>query len=459
MRRRDERALGATIAAGLLVGCGGPIERSTRAELAAIEGQLAPPLEAGAAAAAGVDAPALDGSLRAYLAHAFARSPALRARFESWRAAAEGPAAARRLPDPTISYTWFVGGMDTPMGPQRHRLGVMQMLPWPTAITAASDAEALVARAAQRAFEGEALAVAAEVSGAYWRLWLVRERREVRRAQVEVLRGIGELVRVRMTAGEGGLGALAQIDLQIARAEDEVAGLALEERALAAELRRVIGAEPGIATPTTDAPPPPQAPREGLAELQAAVRGHPEAAERDLVSQAGAERARAAEAGRLPMFGLGFDWTQIGPARDPTHPRAGMDMFMVQAAVQVPLWGRASAAAARQARAEGAAMAAEAAATRARGLAELEAALARVEDSARRIRLYQGTLLPQAETARGALIGAYQAGRSSLADVLMVERDRLDLEVARREAEVEHAIAWAELERVVGRAVAGEDVR
>lgn len=460
MRRRRGRWLLAVCALGLGPGCAGPVERATREDLEATERRLGP--------IAGVDderraadAPtvALDGSLRACLAHAFARSPSLRARFEAWRAATYGPAMARRLPEPTISYTWFIGGMDTPMGPQKHRVGVMQMFPWPTRITAASEAEALAAEAAQRAFEAEALAVAAEVTRAYWALWRVRASREVQRAQVDVLKGIGELVRLKMTTGEGGLGPLAQVDLQIARVEDEVVALDPRERAAAAELRRAIGAAPGTAVPTSDEPPPPQRPREGEAELRAAVAGHPEVAERETMSRAGGERARAAGAERLPMFGVGFEWIQIGPARDPTYPRSGMDMFMLQAAMQVPLWGRAYAAGVKQARAEGAMMAAQAAASRDRGYAELEAALAEVDDSARRIKLYAGTLVPQAETALGALQGSYQAGRASLADVLMVERDLLELESARLEARAEHAVAWAELERVVGRAVAGEDVR
>jgi cobalt-zinc-cadmium efflux system outer membrane protein len=401
---------------------------------------------------------ALDGSLRAYLSHAFAHSPALRATFEQWRAATYGPATARRLDEPIISYTWFIGGMDTPMGPQRHRVGVMQMFPWPTKIRAASRAEELAAAAAQRRFEAHALELAAVVARAYWRLWQLRRARELQRAQLDILRSVSELVRIRVTTGEAGLGALAQVDLQISRSEDELLAFDQRERAAVAELRWAIGGAAPALLLTTDDPPPPRSPSEPQEQLQGALSAHPEVNGRELLARAGAERARAAGADRYPSLGLGFDWTQIGPARDPTHPHAGRDMFMLQTSLKIPIWGAAYRAAIRQAEAEGAAEAAEARAARDRAAADLEAVLSDIEDSARRIRLYTGALAPQAETARAALQSSYQVGRAALSDLLLLERDLIDLEAAHLQARVDHALAWAELERIVGRPVAAQTI-
>jgi len=395
----------------------------------------------------------LDGTLRAYLAHAFAHSPALRATFEQWRAATYGPTQARRLDEPTISYTWFIGGMDTPMGPQRHRVGVMQMFPWPTKIRAASRAEELAAAAAQRRFEAHALELAADVARAYWRLWQLRRARELQRAQVDVLHAVSELVRIRLSTGEASLGALAQVDLQISRNEDDLLSFAPRERAAVAELRRAIGGAAPSALATTDEPPPPRSPDEPPDQLHSALSAHPEVSGRELLARAGAERARAVGADRYPSLGLGFDWTQIGPARDPTHPQAGRDMFMLQTSLTIPIWGAAYRAAIRQAEAQGAAEAAEARAARDRGAADLEAVLSDIEDSARRIRLYTATLVPQAQTARAALQSSYQSGRAALSDLLLLERDLIELESAHLQARVDHALAWAELERIVGRPV------
>ena len=119
--------------------------------------------------------PTLDGRLSSYLAFALARSPELRASFERWRAATMRISRARRIPEPIIKYSYFVRAVETRVGPQNHKLSLMQSFPWPTALSAGADAASSKARAAQRRFDGEVLQVQRAVADAYWRLWLVHE--------------------------------------------------------------------------------------------------------------------------------------------------------------------------------------------------------------------------------------------------------------------------------------------
>ncbi len=49
--------------------------------------------------------------------------------------------------------------------------------------------------------------------------------------------------------------------------------------------------------------------------------------------------------------------------------------------------------------------------------------------------------------------GAYVVGRSSVASSLLAQTELLDLALGLERAIAEHGIAWAQLERVVGRSV------
>jgi outer membrane protein TolC len=69
------------------------------------------------------------------------------------------------------------------------------------------------------------------------------------------------------------------------------------------------------------------------------------------------------------------------------------------------------------------------------------------------VHLYESTLLPQAETTYSSTLDGYQSGRSSLAEVLMAERDLLELALGLFEAHATYGAVWAELERVVGRPI------
>ena len=92
-------------------------------------------------------------------------------------------------------------------------------------------------------------------------------------------------------------------------------------------------------------------------------------------------------------------------------------------------------------------------AARDRAVAELEQSLANLRDAVRRVRLYQTTLVPQAETTYSSTLDGYQTGRASLAEVLIAEKDLLELALGLFEAHAKYAVVWAELERVVGQPV------
>ena len=87
--------------------------------------EIAPELPAGAP---------LD--LEGYIALALTDHPELGAQHERWRSAIEITGAQRALPDPVITAMIAPSPIETRHGPQRARLGVSQMIPWPGALGA-----------------------------------------------------------------------------------------------------------------------------------------------------------------------------------------------------------------------------------------------------------------------------------------------------------------------------------
>ncbi|MEX1369343.1 MAG: TolC family protein, partial [Nannocystaceae bacterium] len=411
------------------------------------------PADPGPSAATGVES--FDGSLPGYLAYAFAHRPALRASFERWRAASYRAPQARRLPEPQLTFSAFVIPVETRVGPQRLKLGAMQWFPWPSKLGASGQAAAHQAVAQQRHFEADALAVAAEVSAAYWALWQIRRTRALDHDELTVLRSLSEQVRIRLEVGRADLADVTRLELSISRAEDRLTGLDERERMAAAELVRTLGAPVGTAVPTAAAEPEVAVPQDVLALQRAAVE-HPRVLAWASVSDAARQAERAARADRLPSFGVGVDWIITGQAADTSAghvspAESGTDSVMVTAGVRIPLWSRAYRAAASEARASDAVARAQALEARNTALAELERGMARVRDGARRTALFDHTLLPQAEAAFESTVLSYGSGRSSLGDLMASERDLLDLQRERVAVQAALGTAWAELERVVGR--------
>lgn len=397
---------------------------------------------------------AFDGSLESYTAFAYARSPALRASFETWRAATHQPDQERRMPEPTISYTAFVRAIETRVGPQRHRLSASQRFPWPTTLRAGGEAASLEAIAAQRRFEAHALRVAAEVAQAYWALWRIERELEVHQAEIEVLQSLSEQVRGRVAVGTAELSDLAQIDLQLSRARDRHASLQRHRRAASATLVQVVGAPDQVATPVERREPRAEPLAETTTGLAVSAADHPDVRAFSRLSEAAGQRARQARAQRAPSFALGVDWILTGPSSvTPAPADDGKDAVGVSLSVQVPLWTRAYRAAGAQAQAEAAAHRSRAIDARNGVVADVRRHAELVDDAARRVAFYDSTLLPQGATAFESVLASYATGRSSVAELLLAERALLSLRSERFGALADYGVELARLERAVGRPV------
>lgn len=419
-----------------------------RQQLRATESTLAPlPVDA-----TRPEAPAFGGALTGYLAYAYAHSPALRASFEDWRATTHRPDQERRLPEPTVTYAGFIRSVETRVGPQRHRFSASQWFPWPTKLRAGSEAAVLEAHAAQRRFEGHALRIAAEVASAYWRLWTLHRQYEVAQDEVVVLESLSEQVRVRVEVGVAELSDLAQINLVLSRARDRQAGLLQGQRIGSAQLVRVLGAPDGVATPISDMEPTVFGLAESAAELSAAASQHPEVQSLATLSDAATERAREARADRAPSFGLGVDWVLTGSSEaTPLPADSGKDAVAMSLSVKVPLWSRAYRAAEQEEHARGRALRARALDARNGVAAQVREQTARIENDVRRVRVYETTLLPQAEAAFESVLASYASGRATVAELLFAERELLSLREERFVAQADYGTHVARLESAIGR--------
>jgi len=434
------------MAQGASLGCRGTYESATRHDLAnaatIVAQDEAPP-----------DAePTLDGSLSSYLAFALARSPELRASFERWRAATMKISRARRIPEPVIKYSYFVRSVETRVGPQNHKLSLMQSFPWPTALSAGADAASETARAAERRFDAQALVVKQAVADAYWRLWLLQEEHHLKNEHDVVMETLAGTVRGRVRTGAASLADLNQVELGIARHHDHHGAHQEDQRVATADLLRAIGAtarERGLTA--TDAP------FEGLPSkseeaLHRAARQHPRIEAAELMASASDSQVRAEAAERAPSLLAGLDWIAVGQAPAAVG-KSGQDAVIVTAGLSVPLWGRNYRDAMSAARAEGAAHRADRDAALRTADAQLTAALSAVRDAQRRIDLYRNTLIPQAETTFQSVLGGYQSGRSTVASALLAQKELLELQLELARSRAHHARAWAVLEAVVGHPV------
>lgn len=402
------------------------------------------------------DAVALDGTLTAYVRHALATSPQVRAAYAGWDAEVRAIRGAGAPPEPTVGLGLFLSSVETRVGPQQAKLSLQQRLPWPTALLGRHDAAVARARLAQSRFDQVVLTVSAEVAQAYWTLWEVRATRTSHRAHLEVLDDLSQTLRARLEVGTATLADLQQVDLSNARLADALASLDARERRAEAWLRAAVGGTDAETLGATSEPVAASLPTQSLAALTELALAHPEVDGALAREEAAAAATRVAKSQRGPGLSLGADWIVTGPSATAGVADSGKDAVMVGVGIQVPLWQGAYAGTI------GAAAAAETQLAHQREALELsvrqdvEDAWVRVEDGVRRVGVVQDTLLPQAEGTYTALLGSYAVGEATVAQVLLAQRDLLELQIQRDQQQAELERAWAVLEARCGQALSRE---
>lgn len=392
----------------------------------------------------------LDGTVERYVAHAVVTNPSVRVAFARWQAAVHQISPAGTLANPTVDVAVFVRSVETRVGPQQARVSLSQAFPWPTELTARRGAAASEARAAQYAFDAMVRGVSAEVERAYWDLWELRATRSTHVSHLDVVQGLSTTVGARLEVGEATLADLQQVDLSNARLADHIATMASRERMLQAQLGRAAGVTDRADMPTTSEPPPTVSPAASLDELTDLALTHPSLQVALARTEAAQQQTRVARAQRMPGFRVGADWIATGTSEMPGVTESGKDAVAARVGVTVPLWQRAGAERVRSAHSQSSVAASQAEAIRQDLIATLDPVLAQLDDSARRVSLIEGTLLPQAQATYDSLLGSLAVGQGSIVQVLLTQRDLLELTVDTHAARAQHARAWATLHDLTG---------
>lgn len=388
------------------------------------------------------------------VALALHRSPRVEAAYQRWRAAAARLPQAGALPDPHLTAGVFVNEIETRTGPQQGRLGLRQAVPWPGTLAGRRDAASRSALAAWRRYESVRLDVAADVRTAVHELAHLDASIAIAASTLELVRSFEDVVRARYRVGAGSHPELVRAQVELGRIEDRLRRLEALRPALAAELNALLDRDASAALPAFDELAARRADAVPADLAAEARRSNRELLALDEESEARREEADLARLDGRPDLVFGVDWILVGDAADPSITESGDDAFLLSVGVSLPLWRERYDAGVREALAGRLAVARERDAAGDRIAAAIERRWFEHVDADRRVRLYDRTLVPKAETGLRATLAAYRAADARFLDLLDAERTLLEFRLVAARARADRAIALAELERLVGTPIA-----
>lgn len=400
-----------------------------------------------AAAAAAPSAPIT--TLEEATSHALLHNAGVKAAFDRWQAAVQRSPQARALPDPKLTYSYYIENVETRVGPQEQALGVAQTLPWFGKRDLRAEAADAGTRAARQRYEQAKLDLLYDVKSAYYELYYIRRAIGITRDNMKLLETLEKVAQSRYKTG-GPMVPLVQLQTELGKLEDRIHELEALRPAREAQLNAALNRPPDAPVSWPDNLTVPDVELNDNRLRDALAANSPLLRRYDAQVDKHAVQARLAAKRRRPDFTVGLKTLDTGDARNPGTPGSGTDPVMATVSVNLPIWRSSYDAAEEEAERNRWATIHEKAETRNQQNARLEMALFQYRDAGRKIDLYKNTLVPKAEQSLKVARQAFEVGEAEFLALIDAERMLLEFELQHERARTERARQLALIEKLIG---------
>jgi len=136
-----------------------------------------------------------------YLKIAAENNSGLKSKFYSYQASLEKINQVGSLPDPQLTFGYFIEPMERYMGKQVADISLMQMFPWFGTLGAAEEEAALMAKAKFETFNDAKSMLFFEVKSTWYELYLLQEEIKITEENLEILQTLEKLSINRLRSG------------------------------------------------------------------------------------------------------------------------------------------------------------------------------------------------------------------------------------------------------------------
>ncbi len=396
-----------------------------------------------------------DEQLRVYIEQALERNPAVRQAFSRYRAAQQKMPQVSALPDPVLTLTQYLRAPETRVGPQWTMVSLSQKFPW---FGKLSDREKIAAKEAailREQYEAQQDEVIRQVKLAYYTLAYIDAAITITQEDLELLGHYETLAQARYSQGVGLQQAVVKLQAEITRALNRLDELEIQRVNAEAALNRLLDrpARSPISRITLAEQPEVKIDYKGL--LAVGRRNRPEVVAALLGIEKNEKRIQLARRSYWPDFTLGASFLNVTGRTDRPGvvnppPDNGKNVWAITVGANIPIWRRKYDAAVLEAT-EDKLAAKEGYRDIVNGVeAAVRSIGFRIETIAEQIKLFEDTLLPQAEQSLRSAEAAYSTGTLGVLDLLDSERVLLNVRLGLAQLESEFMKSLADMERAIG---------
>lgn len=392
-------------------------------------------------------------NLESLLEEAESQNPQIQAAKSRWKSVQDTIEARRALPDPQLSYTYFVESVETRVGPQRHIVGARQKFPFYGKRGIRAEIVSKEAQTLMAVYEAVKQEVSRNVKNRYYDLFYITKSLDITENEKEILQRFERIARTKYETGKGSQQNILKVHVEISRLKDKLLTLNNRKDTLRSLLKTLLNRP-------ADAPlgKPKQPYLRPFSYIQGQLlrmaREHrPELKAGVFKIEQSDEALNLAKKDYYPDFTIGANYIQNEDGPLPVSDN-GKDALNVTVSMNIPIWKTKLSAQVASATKMIQSRKARYQAILNQTDFEVTDAYLKVQTARDTVKLYQNVLLTQAEQSLRSAEAGYINGIVNFLDLLDAERVLLKIQFGYWKAYADYLKHIADVERAVGVALA-----
>lgn len=275
-------------------------------------------------------------ALNDYLKIAAEQNPSLKAKYSLYLAALERVNQQGVLPDPTVSFGYFISPVETRVGPQRFRLSVAQMFPWMGTLKAKEKVMASLAKVRFEEFEAARNELFLQAKTKWLALYELREEIGIMESNLKILQSYEPVTKTKYEANLVSLADLVRVQISIDRAKTELDLLRLKGIPLLDDFNTMLNRDRQMTVALTDS----LTFKYAGYEIDSVMTNQPRLNGIKSSLEALEQESILAELNRKPNIGVGLDYGFIGKREGVNISDNGKDILMPMVTMSLPIFGK-----------------------------------------------------------------------------------------------------------------------
>lgn len=275
-------------------------------------------------------------SLEAYFKIAAENNPGLQAVYKEYEVALQRVPQVNSIPDPVLSFGYFLSPAETRVGPQQARFSLTQMFPWFGTLKARGNVAALLAEAKFENFMDARNKLFLQVASAYYPLYEIRTWMQLEEENIRILESYQNIATRKFENGTASMVDVLRAEIMLNEAQTNLEILKDQQGPMETAFNNLLNRPVGEGVFTSDTL---------IAEVlsgdlrkDSLISRHPIIQALELKLQSSKTSELLARRQGFPQLGIGLDYVLVGEREDLSLPDNGKDIFMPMISISIPIF-------------------------------------------------------------------------------------------------------------------------